>query len=150
MGRDGTALLPSLRGTGLLRIYPSETESERKMISTFSPFISNLLQKHCEKEHVCWVLGLPVTGSASTCLGKINTAMAVPQAGFAGWEGRRALTCSLDVPMGAGCNAWSLCRMPRVGRTSPSLCPFPQSQVVTEKGEEHCARQAGNKASSPS
>lgn len=144
-----SCFLHCVHGTGLLRIYPSETESEIKIISMFSLFISNLPQKHYEKEHVCWVPGLPVTGSASACLGKINTAMAVPQAGFAGWEGRRALTCSLGVPTGAGRNAQSLCRMPRVGRTSPSLCPFPESQVVTERGEEHCARQAGSKASSP-
>lgn len=148
MGRDGTALLPSPRGTSLLRIYLSETEREIKIISTFSLFISNLSQKHCEKEHVCRALGLPSAGSASTCSGKINAAMAVPQAGRAGREGRRALTCSLGVPTGAGCNAQSLCRMSRVWRTSPSLCPFPESQVDTEKGEERCARRAGSKASS--
>lgn len=107
MGRDGTALLPSPHGTGLLRIYPAETESELKMISTFSLFISNLPQKRCEKEHVCWEPGLSATGSASTCLGKIGTGMAVPQDGFAGREGRRALTFSLGVPTGAGCNAQS-------------------------------------------
>lgn len=45
MGRDGTALLPSLCATVLLRIYPAEAESEIKTISVFSLFITNRLQK---------------------------------------------------------------------------------------------------------
>lgn len=56
MGRDGTALLPSLCATVLLRIYPAEAESEIKMIFMFSLIMTNHLQKHWEKEQVCWVL----------------------------------------------------------------------------------------------
>lgn len=50
MGRDGTALLPSPRATGLLRTYPLEAESEIKIISMFSLFISNLPRRHGEKD----------------------------------------------------------------------------------------------------
>lgn len=121
MGRDGTALLPLLCAIVLLRIYPAEAESEIKMISTFSLIITNHLQKHWEKEHVCWVLGFAATGSACTCL-EHNTAAAMLRAG---WETRTALTCSLGVPTGAMCNS----------QAKNAICPFPESQVVTEKGK---------------
>lgn len=121
MGRDGTALLPSLCATVLLRIYPAEAESEIKMISMFFLIITNHLQKHWEKEQVCWVLGFPATGSASTCL-EYNTAAATLQAG---WETRTALTCSLAVPTGAVCNS----------QAYAATCPFPESRAVTEKGK---------------
>lgn len=127
MGRDGTALLPLLCAIVLLRIYPAEAESEIKMISTFSLIITNHLQKHWEKEHVCWVLGFAATGSACTCL-EHNTAAAMLQAG---WETRTALTCSPGVPTGAMCNS----------QAKNAICPFPESQVVTERGKTLC--QAG-------
>lgn len=128
MGRDGTALLPSLCATILLRIYPAEAESEIKMISMFS-LMTNHLQKHWEKEQVCWVLGFPATGSSSTWL-EHNTAMAMLQAA---WERSTALTCSLGVPRGT------------TPRPVLPLVPF-QSARWSQRGEEHCARQAGSKA----
>lgn len=114
MGRDGTALLPSLCATGLLRIYLAEAESEIKMISMLSLIMTNHLQKHWEKEQVWWGLGFPATGSPSTCL-EHNTAMAMLQAG---WESSTALTCSLGVPQACAVT-----------------CPFPEGQVGTEKGK---------------
>lgn len=114
------------------------------MNSVFCLFISDLLQKHCEKEHACWVPGPPATGSASTCSGVMKAARAGLQALLGGGKG--AQPCRLHVPTGAACDTQALRRIPGWGRHHCHFVPSQVLQAVTEEGEEYHTRQARSKA----
>lgn len=119
MGRDGTALLPSLCATVLLRIYPAEAESEIK-----------------NDFHVLSLHHLSPAKSAgrrnrSTGYWVFQQQALLPRAwsitlecNAAGWLGGKDST-----DLQPGCSHRSN------SQACAATCPFPESQVVTEKGK---------------